>query len=342
MSCDSFDRTRTLALCALALCAAIAAAAPQVRIKDIAELQGIRENQLLGVGLVTGLAGRGDSSGSALLQEAVSNLVSSFGLAIAPEQIRSRNAAVVMVSADLPPFVRPGERIDLSVASIGDARSLEGGVLLQANLRAANGQVYAVAQGRVSVARGPGVVATVGTVKNGAIVERQVLSAYVEENRLAFVLRRADFVTAAAVASAIRAALPELAVSTRDAARIEVVIPEGEDVVALVGRIGTLTVSPDAAGRVVIDSQTGIVVMGENVRIGRVAVSYKSVDVAVGASAFFADPEAKPSHFVLEETTSVEDFVSTLRNVGLETDVIIGILKALDQAGALYGTLVIM
>jgi len=328
----------------LLLAAALpAAAAPKVRIKDIADVLGVRENQLLGVGLVTGLAGKGDSSGSVLLQKALSNMVSSFGLEIASDDVKSRNAAVVMVSADVPAFARPGERIDLSVSSVGDARSLEGGILLQTNLRAANGQVYAVAQGRITVAGGPGAVQTVGAVKGGAIVEREIVSTFAPGNRLSFVLRHPDFVTAAAVAEAIKAAVPGIVVSTRDAALVEIEVPEARraDLVALIGQIESLSVTPDARGRVVIDSQSGVVIIGENVRISRVAVSYKDVEVTVGAAGSY-DQEQSPKQFVIPETTNVEDFVKTLKEVGLSTDVIIGILKALDRAGALYGTLLVL
>jgi flagellar P-ring protein precursor FlgI len=326
-------------------CAAAGHATPEVRIKEITELLGVRDNQLLGVGLVTGLAGKGDSSGSALLQEAVSNLASSFGLTISADQIKSRNAAVVMVSAELPPFARPGERITLAVSSLGDARSLEGGVLLQTPLRAANGQVYAVGQGRVTIAEGARQVETVGSVAYGAIVEREVLSDFLVDGRLSFLLSRPDFTTAAAVAGAIRGALPELVVATRDASLIEVLVPEDrrDEVVSLIGQIESLVVRPDAGARVVIDSQSGILVMGEEVRIGKVAVSYESVDVTVGAaSSFYSTLDESETSFVFEETTSVDDFVSTLRAVGLETKVVIEILKALDRAGALYGTLIVM
>ncbi len=349
MSCAELRR-RCLVLATavlIAVAALPAAAAPKVRIKDIADVLGVRENQLLGIGLVTGLAGKGDSSGSALLQKALSNLVASFGLEIAADELKSRNAAVVMVSAEAPPFARPGERIDLSVASVGDARSLEGGILLQTPLRAANGQVYAVAQGRIHVARGPGAVQTVGAVKGGAIVEREILSSFSAGNKLSFVLRRPDFVTAAAVAEAIRAALPGITLTTRDAALVEIEVPEARrgDLVALIGQIESLAVTPDTRGRVVIDSQSGVVIIGENVRIGKVAVAYKDVEVTVGAPAapyYGLAGEESRRQFVIPETTGVEDFVKTLKEVGLSTEVIIGVLKALDRAGALYGTLIVL
>ena len=316
-------------------------ASPTVRIKDIATLQGVRENQLLGVGLMTGLGGKGDSQGSILLKKTLSNLMSSFGLDIDPKDIKSRNCAVVMVTAEIPAFARPGERINIDVSSIGDAKSLEGGILLQTNLKAANGQVYAVAQGKVLVAAGRDSVKTVGSLPGGGIAERQVLSEYVADDRISIILRNPDFVTAGAVAAKLRESFEGVQVNTQDASLIEVEIPSDrrEEVVAFIGEIEKLTITPDVSGKVVIDSQSGIVIVGENVRIGKVAVSYKNFNVSVGSS---WGEEEKPSHFLIEETSAVDDLVTTLRAVGLETEVIMGIMKAIDAAGALFGRLIIL
>jgi flagellar P-ring protein precursor FlgI len=323
-------------------------AAPTVRIKDIATLQGVRENQLLGIGLVTGLDGRGDSPNSELLKKALSNLMASFGFEISADEIRSKNCAVVMVSAEVPAFVRPGERIDLTVSSIGDARSLEGGVLLQTNLRAANEQVYAVAQGKVLVSRSQNGVDTVGTISGGAIVEREVLSEYLTDDRISVLLRDPDFVTAGAVASAIREKFENINVNTLDASLIEVEVPEERrgDIVAFIGELELLTLTPDVTGKVVIDAGSGVIIVGENVRIGKVAVSYKSINVRVGppsaASWSGWGEEEAPELFVVEETASVDDLVTALQAVGLKTDAIIGIMQAIERAGALFGRLIVL
>ncbi|HUV08139.1 MAG TPA: flagellar basal body P-ring protein FlgI [Spirochaetia bacterium] len=317
-------------------------AAPAVRIKDIAKLDGVRENQLLGIGLITGLAGKGDSSGSTLLKKTLSNLIANFGFQISPDEIKSKNCAVVMVSAEVPPFVRPGERIDLSVSSIGDARSLDGGILLQTNLKAANGQDYAMGQGKVLVSRAQGSVQTVGQIPGGGIVEREVLTEFVADNRLSIVLRDPDFVTASSVASAIRKAFEGINVNTLDASLIEVEVPEvrRQDVVAFIGELESLTVNPDVTGKVVIDSQSGVVIVGENVRIGKVVVSYESIEVSVGAPAWGA--EKVPNLFVIEETANINDLVTALNAVGLDTKAIIGIMQAIERAGALFGRLVVL
>ncbi len=325
----------------LTLAAVAVSAAPVVRIKDIASIQGVRANQVLGLGLVSGLNGQGDSSSAPLLRSTVSSLVSSFGISLSPQDVRSKNAAVVMVSGELPAFARSGDRIDVVVSSIGDARNLDGGVLLQTNLQAANGQVYAVAQGRVTTPLDAAAAKTVGTVTQGAIVERDVVSQFQANNRVSILLRNPDFVTASAVQKAISAAFSGITVTSRDPSLIEVQIPQASqaDPVGFLAQLEALTVTPDSVGRVVIDSQSGVIVMGDKVRIGKVAVSYRSTRVTVGAAPSGA--ANNPDVFVIGDTTTVDDFVSALKNVGLKADVVIGVLEAVDKAGALFGTLVV-
>jgi flagellar P-ring protein precursor FlgI len=334
--------SKPLPIIVLMLLWAVAAwAAPEVRLKDIASVGGVRENQLVGIGLVTGLAGRGDSANSQLLKDAVANLVAHFGFDVSPKDVRSRNCAVVTVSATVPAFMRAGEKIDVTVSSLGDATSLERGVLLQTPLRAANGTVYAVAQGSITVAAERTAPKTVGTVNAGAIAERDVVSTFVAGNAIRIILRQPDFVTAAAVQAAIAARYPSLRVTVLDSSLIEIAIPDERrnDAVRFIAELETVTVKPDPSSQVVIDSKSGVIVMGEQVKIGKVAVSYKSTNVTVGS--YYYPQSDKKEQFVIQETATVEDFVKTVRDVGLDTDTLIEILKAIDNAGALYGVLVI-
>ncbi len=360
MSCRSLPRVPVLPgplaaslVLALLLSAAVlppAGAAPAVRIKEIAHVQGVRENQLLGVGLVTGLAGRGDSPGSPLLQSALSNLVAHFGLSIPPADMQSRNCAVVVVSAVIPAFLRAGDRIDVQVSGIGDSRSLENGILLQTPLHAANGTTYAVAQGPVLTPRRGGAASAVGSIPFGAIMEREVVSRFMEGDAVSLVLRNPDFVTADAVRKAVQAAYPAARASSVDASLVEVRIPAERraDPVGFIAELESLTVTPDPSGKVVIDSASGIVILGEKVRIGKVAVSYQAVQVSVGdeggarlmSPALSGEPE-RQDPFVLEEAATVNDLVTALQAVGLKTEAIIGILMAIERAGALYGQLII-
>jgi flagellar P-ring protein precursor FlgI len=337
-------------------------AVPTVRIKEIGSIQGLRENQLVGVGLMTGLAGRGDSSNSAMLRSAIANLMANFGLRVDPEEVRSRNCAVVTVTGAVPPFVRGGDKVDAVVSSLGDARSLEGGVLLLTPLQGANGEVYAVAQGRLVTAGASGRTSTprtVGTIPGGVVMERDILSTFLQGDTVSILLRNPDFVTANTVAEAVQERFPEITLSATDPSRVEVRIPESRrtNPVGFIAELESIEVTPDPSGKVVIDSSSGVIIFGEQVRIGKVAVSYREVTVNVGASPgayggfgsasmggasgpLFGDGAGQS--FAFGETTTVEELVDTLKAIGLGTDAIIPIIQAIDRAGALYGRLVIM
>jgi flagellar P-ring protein precursor FlgI len=324
-------------------------AVPSVRIKDIADLQGIRDNQLVGIGLVTGLAGRGDSQNSELLKAAIANLVSNFGFRIDPADVRSRNCAVVTVSCQIPAFARAGENVDILVSSIGDARTLEGGVLLQTPLKAANGEVIALAQGQIfTVQTGTvGTQRTVGSVPGGAIIEQEVVSSFLDDNSLSILLRHPDFVTANSVAAAIRQKYPEILLQTVDAAMIQLAVPDPwqTNPVGFIAELESIQVTPEPSNKVVIDSATGVIIFGEQVRIGKVAVSYQDISVNVGpygrTPAGFLGGEEKEQNFIFEQAATVEELVDTLKTIGLETEMIIHIIKAIDRAGSLYGTLIV-
>lgn len=322
-----------------------AQAAPTVRIKDIATFKGVRENQLLGVGLVTGLAGRGDAASSELLKKVLANLVANFGFNVDPGDIRSRNCAVVTVSCEVPPFLRAGERVGVRVSSIGDARSLEGGILLQTILQAANGLSYAVAAGQILPAGGqdsPRTAATVGRIPDGAIVERDILSEFVDNGKVSILLRNPDFITASAVAEAVRSAFPDAEVASADAALIEVGIPAERraDPIGFIAELEAVTVNPGTSGKVVIDADSGIIIFGEEVKIGKVAVSYGGVKVSTPG--YYREQAPESRQVVIEETATVEQLVDILQEIGMETEIIIGLLRAIDRAGSLYGRLIVM
>ncbi|MFP4562859.1 MAG: flagellar basal body P-ring protein FlgI [Spirochaetia bacterium] len=327
----------------LFLSAAISVSAqPTVRIKDIAQVQGMRDNQLVGFGLVTGLNGQGDSNRSAVLMKSLSNLMGNFGMSIDPEEIRSKNSAVVMVTSDIPGFARTGDRINVHVSSLGDARSLRGGVLLQTNLKAANGSVYAVAQGIVSVTDRAG-IETTAVIPGGALVETEIGGDFVTDGTVNIILKRPDFATADAVAAAIREELTEeeeTEVRALDAALVRVTMPEETlaDPVSFISRIERIEVQPDPSSIVVVNPRTGVVVIGDRVRLGTVAVSFKGDSVTVGRTTGRDDPE----QVVFLAQATVSELVDVMQSAGLKTDVIIEVLQAVDAAGALYGTLIVM
>lgn len=313
-----------------------------VRIRDIARFEGVRENQLLGFGLVTGLRGAGDSSRSDLVKKMVANLIRSFQVDLEPDSIQSKNSAAVVVTATVPPFVRVGQKIDVEVASLLDARDLEGGILIQTNLKGANGEVYAVAQGRVIGIKGEDTRKTVGRILDGGIVEKQVLSSFQDQGAVSVLLEKPDFTMAVKIRDAIKDAFPHYNIRALDAEKIEV-YPGGDsplEAVELSARIGNLTVRPDFPAKVVINRASGLVVMGQNVRVAPVVIAFKESELSVGWN---SDPDTEEKSYVqFENTASVKDVVNVLKEAGLKIDDIIEILQTLQRAGALYGSVEVM
>jgi len=340
-----------------------------VRIKDVVQFEGLRDNQLVGVGLVVGLSGTGDKSPAALRM--ARNVMGHFGLNVSERDLKSRNVAVVTVTANLPPFARPGQRIDVQVSSMGDAKSLQGGVLLQTPLKAADGNVYAVAQGSVLVG-GFSVggeaaavqvnVPTVGRIPGGAIVERAVPGGLAPEGVLRLSLRNPDFTTAHRIASVINAAVGSVARAV-DPSTVEVLVPSqfGRDLVGFVARIEGLELKADAPARVVVNEATGTVVMGENVRISRVAIAHGNLTLRVSERPEVVQPqplgggqtavvprtevgalEQQGRVVELSESATVGDVVRALNAVGATPRDIISILQAMKSAGALQAELVVM
>jgi flagellar P-ring protein precursor FlgI len=365
-----------LLLCAFALLlagAADAADAP-MRVKDLGKVQGWRDNVLVGTGIVTGLAGTGDSPSSRATRQALANVLSQFNLTLAPEQVNSRNVAVVMVSAALPAFAREGDTLDVTVTSSGDARSLLGGNLLLTALRAPNGRIFALAQGPLSIgghrhdANGNVVQKnhpTAGSIPNGATVEVGMATGASPPTRVTFVLHEPDYTTASRVVAAINAQVGAALARARDASGIEIEVPEAQrgELVPFLARIENVAVEPDRRPRVVINERTGTVVTGGDVRISRVAISHGDLKINIASLNSVSQPawlgRAGPgvgtaivtnTQVDVEEPAgvgflagagTVSDLVQSLARVKTSTRDIISILRAVKAAGALHGELVI-
>lgn len=361
---------------AATLARAEAQAADPVRIKDLGKLQGWRENALIGYGIVTGLAGTGDSPGNRTTRQAMSNLLSQFNLTAGPEQMQSRNVAAVMVTASLPPFARTGDGLDITVSSVGDARSLVGGSLMLTPLKAANGRVYALAQGPLSVGgyrydvHGNVVQKnhpTVGSVPAGAIVEVGLAEGDLAPmpQRLVFVLHTPDFTTASRAAAAINQALGESLASAVDASAVAVLLPEAlrSHPVEFMARLEAIAIEPDRRARVVINERTGTVVAGGDVRISRVSISHGDLRLAIagdvpgpttlpgsrlpalmrpdaGAAARLDVEESTASAHLVAAST-VADLVQSLARLKTHTRDVISILRAIKAAGALHAELIV-
>ncbi|HEY9023920.1 MAG TPA: flagellar basal body P-ring protein FlgI, partial [Burkholderiaceae bacterium] len=273
-----------------------------IRMKDLGKVQGWRENALIGYGIVSGLAGTGDSPTNRATRQALANTLQQFNLTVPTEQIQSRNVAVVMVTASLPAFAHEGDAIDITVTSAGDARSLVGGDLMMTPLKAANGRVYALAQGPLSVggyrydANGNVVQKnhpTVGSVPGGAIVEAAVPKGeQAPLDHVTFVLQEADYTTAERVAEAVNTQFGERLAQARDASGIDIRVPpaDRDQLVRFIARLETVSVEPDRRAKVVINERTGTVVSGGDVRISRIAVSQGDLRVTISTDNSVSQP----------------------------------------------------
>ena len=340
----------------------------QTRIKDIVDFEGVRENMLIGYGLVVGLNGTGDTlSSSIFTRESLVGMLERLGVNARDDSLKTDNVAAVMVTATLPPFAKQGTRIDLSLSAIGDADSLLGGTLLVTPLVGADGEVYAVAQGPVAVggvsAGGAGAeiskgVPTNGRIASGAIIEREISFDLQGLDTLRISLRNPDFTTARRIAQAINSFAGGPIAQSRDSATVSLVVPDNYrgKMVALITDIEQLRVTPDISAKVVIDEQTGIIVMGENVRISTVAVaqgnltiritetpqvsqplpfSEEGETVTVPRTQIEIDEDEDKRLSVLSNSVTLQELVDGLNALGIGPRDMISILQAIKAAGAL-------
>ena len=340
----------------------------QTRIKDIVDFEGVRENMLIGYGLVVGLNGTGDTlSSSIFTRESLVGMLERLGVNARDDSLKTDNVAAVMVTATLPPFAKQGTRIDLSLSAIGDADSLLGGTLLVTPLVGADGEVYAVAQGPVAVggvsAGGAGAeiskgVPTNGRIASGAIIEREISFDLQGLDTLRISLRNPDFTTARRIAQAINSFAGGPIAQSRDSATVSLVVPDNYrgKMVALITDIEQLRVTPDISAKVVIDEQTGIIVMGENVRISTVAIaqgnltiritetpqvsqplpfSEEGETVTVPRTQIEIDEDEDKRLSVLSNSVTLQELVDGLNALGIGPRDMISILQAIKAAGAL-------
>jgi flagellar P-ring protein precursor FlgI len=349
--------------------------ATDVRIGDITNVRGVRQNQLVGYGLVAGLAGTGDGTNAKFTIQSIINMLRRFNINLPPAltaSLQTKNIAAVMVTANLPPFIKEGSRINVNVASIGDAKSLQGGTLLMTPLIGANGNVYAVAQGPLSIGgfsfgtAGGNVrqnFPTTAIIPDGALVERQVEVDLSGMDKLYFDLNHPDFTMANRIQQAINSHFKQYIAHANDSGSVIVDVPDfyKGDIVGFVSAINQLTVENEVKPKVVIDERTGTVVIGGNVTINPVSVSHGNLTVTISPNKQVSQPaplsagqttvtqnptitvNQEQSHFLnFYKGATVKDLVNGLNKAGATPNDIIAILEALKQAGSLNASLEVM
>ena len=346
--------------------------AQAVRIKDLATLQGVRNNQLVGYGLVVGLNGTGDSSSTDFTVQTLVNMMKNMGITVDPSKVKVNNVAAVMVTTELPPFAKTGSAIDVLVSSIGDAKSLVGGTLLMTPLHGPDGKIYAVAQGPLVIGgfSGGGRAATAqknhptaGRIPNGALVERQVPFTLPNGGALTYQLDDYDFTTASRMESVINTRFGAGTAHCIDGGSVRIEMPQNYDgrTVDFLAALEALQVQPATEAKIVVNEKTGTIVMGEDVRISTVAVSHGNLSLVVSESANVSQPpplsngqtvtvpqtkvsvtEDKGKLMVLNMGVSIGDIAKALNAIGATPRDMISILQAIKAAGALHADLVVL
>ncbi len=361
---------QTNLICAVLL-ALLPASAQAARLKDIADIEGVRGNQLYGYGIIIGLNGTGDGKID-FTNKSLSNMLEKMGVRVDPKDVKVKNVASVLITSTLPPFARPGSKLDVTLSSLGDAKSIQGGTLLMAPLRGADGNVYAVAQGSVSVGgfsvEGGGDSAqknhpTVGLISNGGLVERAIPFDLFQAKRVRIVLREPDFTTVNNLVTQINNFVGRPLALAVDGASVDLPLPPDlmRDPVGLVSRLEHLEIPTDVGAKVVVNERTGTIIMGENVRVTKVALAHGNLNIAIRSETQVSQPEPfsqgqtvgveNTDINVGEEARSLQlvggqvtlgELVGALNSLGATPRDLISIFTALKKAGALQAELVIM
>jgi flagellar P-ring protein FlgI len=343
------------------------------RIKDLANIEGVRQNQLIGYGLVVGLNGTGDTLNNIpFTKQSLQAMLERLGVNVRGAQLRTGNVAAVMVTANLPPFGTQGTRMDVTVSALGDAKSLQGGTLLVTPLLGADGNVYSVAQGSVAIsgfqAEGDAAkitrgVPTVGRISNGAIIEREIDFALNRLTQVRLALRNADFTTAKRIAAAVNDFIGAPTAEPLDPSTVELSVPAKYhgNVVSLLTEIEQLQIEPDLAAKIVIDERSGIIVMGRDVRVSMVAVAQGNLTVTISETPQVSQPnpfargrtqvvprtnigvqEDGQKLAVVKEGVSLQQLVDGLNALGIGPRDLIAILQAIKAAGAIQADIEVM
>ncbi len=359
-----------LSALALLLALGLCGSANAIQIKNLAEVQGVRSNPLIGYGLVVGLQGTGDSSASLFANQTLAGFLAKLGIVVDPDEVSVTNVAAVMVTADLPPFARIGETVDVTVSSIGDSSNLQGGTLLATTLLGVDGEVYALAEGAISIGgfsvssnQGDRVQqnhSTVGRIPHAAIVERELVVPFDDRQEIRLLLHEKDFTTAARIAVSLNERFGEETAHATDAGSVQIKVPERyqKHAVPFLAQVEEIEIEPGRIARVVLNERTGTVVIGADVRISAVAISHGNLSVQISARTNVSQPtpfsetgttvefendeivvQERGSNLVLVQGVAIGELVRTLNSLGASPRDLIAILQAMKAAGVLLAEL---
>ena len=341
------------------------AGARAARLKDIASFSGVRTNELVGYGLVVGLAGTGDGTSSTFTLRSMANMLEKMGVEANPDDLKPKNVAAVMVTSKLPVSAKPGSQLNVTVSSLGDAKSLLGGILLVTPLKGLDGRVYAVAQGSLTIggfavagaaASAQQNIPTVGIIPNGAVVERGVPFQFNNQEKMTLNLSVRDFGTTMQVVNKINSAMGGEYAEARDISTVELKLPEKfrGNMVPLMASLENLSISPDGKAKVVVDEKTGTVVLGQDVRLSKVAVAHGNLQIVITESENVSQPGPfsdgstvvtpqtdlqvvqQNKQLMLMEGATLQELVDGLNSMGATPRDLISIIRALKAAGSLH------
>lgn len=364
---------KIIAGCAICLMALLAFTqqGDAVRIKDIASFSGVRDNQLIGYGLVVGLAGTGDKTSSVFTMRSMVNMLERMGVSVDMRQMKPKNVAAVMVTAKMPVSAKPGTNLDVTVSSLGDATSLLGGVLLQTPLTGVDGKTYGLAQGSLTLggftvegdaAAASKNITTVGIVPGGALIERSVPFEFNDQDKLSLHLNQPDFSTSMQIAERLNAAMGGQFATAVDGASVDVQVPPEYrgNLVPLMASVENIEVTPDSPAKVVVDEKTGTVVLGRDVRISKAAVAHGNLSVLITETPNVSQPgpfsngqtvvtpqtninvNEQNRRLMIVEGATLQELVDGLNAIGATPRDLISILRTLKTAGALHAELEVM
>lgn len=301
------------------------------KIKDISSILGVRENELTGYGLVIGLNGTGDKSNSKFTMQAISNMLETMNIKVSPNDIKSKNVAAVIVSAKLPPFGRAGDKIDIFVSSIGDAKSLSGGTLVLTPLNAIDGNVYAIAQGNISLSSN----STTATISQAGTIERELVYDIYNRPNATLSLKDADFKNAINVQKAINTHFKENLALAKDPRTISLTKPKDIGMVEFLSLVGEIDIDYQKSDKIIIDEQSGTIITGSDIRIMPITISHGEMTIQIVDSMSSEQSNQISNNSLISQNPTISSLVSALQKIGTNSQNIISILNAIKKSGAI-------